>query len=180
MTNDHSTAMGVDPIGSREPAGAKVVLLDSLGRPAGDAAKEAAHQPPGELHNAFSVFVRDREGRHLLQRRASTKYHFAGRWANTCCGHPSPGERVSDAAHRRLAEEMGLGADLTHLGSFTYRALDPVSGLVEYECDQLFTGLLDDDPDPDPREVESWEWVGADELLSRIASEPTVFTPWLV
>lgn len=172
---------GIDPIGGIGPPGdTKVVILDSAGRPAGSVDKIAAHQPPGQLHTAVSVFIRDRRGRHLLQRRASTKYHFPGRWANTCCGHPSPGDAASDAASQRLAEEMGIRADLTLLGSFTYRANDPVSGLVEYECDQLFMGLADGDPDPDPTEVEGWKWVDAGALSSHISSGPGLFAPWFV
>lgn len=171
---------GAVPIGRGDPEGTIVVTLGPWGRTAGVAEKMIAHQPPGILHSAVSVFIRDRKGRHLLQRRASTKYHFAGRWANTCCGHPAPGETVSDAGQRRLAQEMGLTAELTCFGSFTYRAVDPVSGLVEHERDQVFTGLVDDDPKPDRREVEAWEWVDAADLPSRIAVEPELFAPWLI
>jgi hypothetical protein len=33
-----------------------------------------------------------------LQRRAEGKYHSAGLWSNTCCGHPRPGESIGPAA----------------------------------------------------------------------------------
>ncbi|MGH8913543.1 MAG: isopentenyl-diphosphate Delta-isomerase [Acidimicrobiia bacterium] len=172
---------GVDPIGGIEPVGdTEVVILDSLGRPAGSADKMDAHQPPGRFHMAISVFIRDRQGRHLLQRRASTKYHFPGCWANTCCGHPLPGEPASEAAHRRLAQEMRIQAELTVIGSFDYRARDPVNGLVEHERDQLFVGVVDGDPDPDPAEVEEWNWVDPIELPTQIAADPGTYAPWLV
>ena len=46
--------------------------------------KQAVHSA-GLLHRAFSVFLLDPRGRLLLQRRAISKYHFAGRWSNACC-----------------------------------------------------------------------------------------------
>lgn len=37
------------------------------------------------LHRAFSVFLFDRQGRLLMQRRADSKHTFGGYWTNTCC-----------------------------------------------------------------------------------------------
>ncbi|CAN0584899.1 unnamed protein product, partial [Ectocarpus sp. 12 AP-2014] len=37
------------------------------------------------LHRAFSVFLFDKKGRVLMQRRAGSKHTFAGYWTNTCC-----------------------------------------------------------------------------------------------
>ena len=145
----------------------------------GAAAKLAAHEPPGLLHSAFSVFIRDSEGRHLMQRRAPGKYHFAGMWANACCGHPGPGVTSPTAARLRLEQEMGIAVYLSHVGAFTYRAIDPVSGLVEHERDEIYAGVHDTDPHPDTVEVEAWEWVEPDELARRMASEPESFAPWL-
>ena len=74
---------------------------------------------------------------------------------------------------------MGIGVYLTHVGTFTYQAIDPVSGLVEHERDEIYTGVHDTDPHPDTVEVEAWEWVEPDELARRMASEPESFAPWL-
>ena len=38
------------------------------------------------------MFLRDADGRVLLQQRAAVKTRFPLRWANTCCGHPAPGD----------------------------------------------------------------------------------------
>jgi isopentenyl-diphosphate delta-isomerase len=172
---------GLGPTGQIVPIDdTEVVILDSGGQQVGVVDKMEAHRPPGQFHTAISVFIRDHQGRQLLQRRASTKYHFPGRWANTCCGHPLPGESAASAAHRRLAQEMGIRAKLTLLGSFDYRASDPVSGLVEYERDQLFVGVVDGAPDPDPAEVEEWKWVVPRELPAQISADPGSYAPWLV
>ena len=109
----------------------QVILVDEHDQELGTAAKLAAHQS-GRLHRAFSIFVFDRHGRTLLQRRAATKYHSAGLWSNTCCSHPRPGEAVEQAAHRRLGEEMGFECVLHRACDFVYRS-DLADGLVEHE-----------------------------------------------
>lgn len=156
-----------------------VVLVDAAGTPIGAAEKLSAHQPPGRLHAAFSVFLFDPDGRVLLQRRADAKHHFAGRWSNACCSHPRPGEELLAAGRRRLGEELGLDAALTAAGRFTYRAADPVSGLVEHELDHVLVGVTEDDPSPDPDEVGDWARVDLLSLHSRLGREPDRFTPWL-
>jgi isopentenyl-diphosphate delta-isomerase len=91
-------------------------LVDEAGRTIGTAEKLSAHQAPGQLHRAFSVFLFDDEGRLLLQRRALGKYHSPGVWSNTCCGHPYPGEPPFVAAARRTAEELGAPPALLREG----------------------------------------------------------------
>jgi isopentenyl-diphosphate delta-isomerase len=115
----------------------------------------------------------------LLQQRAATKPLFGGRWSNTVCTHPLPLERPTDAAHRRLREELGVTAALTRAGQFAYEALDPESGLSENEVDHVFVGVLAHDPTPDPAEVAAVRWIAPDALAEELAGTPEQFTPWL-
>src|SRR6202008_2383007 len=105
---------------------------DGQGAPVGSATVDEAHRAPGRLHRAFSVFLRDPAGgRVLRQQRAAVKPRFPLRWANSCCGHPLPGEEVAVAAGRRLIEELGVrDVPLIEVGVYTYRAEDPESGRV--------------------------------------------------
>src|SRR5882757_4685210 len=98
-----------------------MALVDVEDRLIGTAEKLDAHRR-GLLHRAFSVFVFDRQGRLLLQKRAATKYHSGGLWANSCCGHPGPQDEVAASARRRLNEEMGVDCALTPLFRTIYRA----------------------------------------------------------
>ncbi len=142
--------------------------------------KLAAHQPPGVLHLAFSVFLVDDGGRVLLQRRSTTKHHFRGRWSNSCCSHPRPGESVVAAATRRVDEELGLVVDLHDIGSFSYRAVDPESGLVEHELDHVLVGPYDGSPlRPDGREIDALGWAHVTDMRHALALHPHRFTPWL-
>jgi isopentenyl-diphosphate delta-isomerase len=153
-----------------------VVLVDERDRELGTEEKIAAHRS-GKLHRAFSVFVTDASGRVLLQRRAGSKYHSAGRWSNTCCGHPRPGESVMEAAHRRLGEEMGFDCQLTEHFTFIYRAqLD--RGLTEHELDHVLGGVFAGTPRPDPREVSEWRKVAVDDLAQDLGHQPEQYSAW--
>ena len=135
---------------------AHVELVDPFGAVTGVAPKALAHQAPGLLHRAVSVFLLDETGRLILQRRAADKYHSASMWSNTCCGHPMPGESPNAAASRRAASELGLSIDpdlLVPVGSILYEWTDPQSGMWEREFDHLFVGWAHGSLRPDPAEV---------------------------
>jgi isopentenyl-diphosphate Delta-isomerase len=159
-----------------------VELVDASGRPIGSATVDQAHREPGQLHRAFSVFLRDPDGRVLLQQRAAVKTRFPLRWANTCCGHPTPGEALTVAAGRRLIEELGL-ADVTlaEVGVYSYYAEDPATGRVEYEYDHVLLGDLPAGrlPAPDPDEVAQTRWVAVSELVAAVETDPRSYAPWL-
>ena len=100
----------------------QVILVDIEDLAIGTMNKMPAHEQ-GALHRAFSIFIFNGEGELLLQQRALDKYHSAGKWTNTCCSHPRPGELTLDAAKRRLKEEMGMECELTYGFNFLYKAV---------------------------------------------------------
>lgn len=154
-----------------------VVLVDDQDRELGIEEKVQAHVH-GRLHRAFSVFVLGTDRRLLLQRRAATKYHSPGRWSNTCCGHPRPGETIPAGAHRRLREEMGFDCELHRAFSFTYRA-DLGNGLWEHELDHVMVGRCEAQPNPDPVEVGEFRWAHVAALQSDLTARPECYTVWL-
>ena len=154
-------------------------LVDEKGVTIGTAEKLAAHQAPGQLHRAFSVFLFDEQGRLLLQQRALGKYHSPGVWSNTCCGHPYPGEAPFAAAARRTYEELGVSPSLlAEAGTVRYNHPDPASGLVEQEFNHLFVGLVQTPLAPDPEEVAETAFVTAQELAERHARD--TFSAWFM
>ncbi|MFC9529186.1 isopentenyl-diphosphate Delta-isomerase [Streptomyces sp. NPDC056975] len=154
-------------------------LVDEDGRTIGTAEKLSAHQAPGQLHRAFSVFLFDEQGRLLLQQRALGKYHSPGVWSNTCCGHPYPGEAPFAAAARRTFEELGVSPSLlAEAGTVRYNHPDPDSGLVEQEFNHLFVGMVQAPLRPDPSEVGETAYVTAEGLAVRHAQGP--FSAWFM
>ncbi|MBT2400760.1 isopentenyl-diphosphate Delta-isomerase [Streptomyces sp. ISL-100] len=154
-------------------------LVDEDGNTIGTAEKLSAHQAPGRLHRAFSVFLFDTSGRLLIQRRALGKYHSPGVWSNTCCGHPYPGESPFAAAARRTYEELGISPSLlAEAGTVRYNHPDPDSGLVEQEYNHLFVGMAQSALRPDSEEVGETSFVTPDELAERHAKAP--FSAWFM
>jgi len=134
----------------------------------------------GLRHKAISVFVM-RDDKVLLQRRALSKYHTPGLWANTCCTHPNWDETPRDCAIRRLEEELGItGLMPEHRQLLEYRA-DVGGGLIEHEVVDVFVAHAEKRMRlrPDPDEVMHTAWIDHADLLDRIDTRPELFTPWL-
>lgn len=153
-----------------------VILVDDSDKETGTMEKMAAHTG-AHLHRAISVFITDTAGRWLIQQRTMEKYHSKGKWSNSSCSHPSPGETTLDAAHRRLMEEMGLKADLTDLFVFRYRA-ELENNLTEHEIDHVFLGITDTLPQPNPEEVMNYRYISYEDLSNEIAERPDDFSAW--
>jgi isopentenyl-diphosphate delta-isomerase len=154
-----------------------VTLVDTENHAIGAYGKIAAHRD-GKLHRAFSILITNPDGKLLLQRRAAKKYHFAGQWSNTCCGHPRPGEQTLAAAGRRLGEELGFSTPLKQVAELRYRAVDPDSGLIEHEHLHVFQGHYADEPYPNPDEVGAYRWMQPSRVRRSLARFPNTFTPW--
>ena len=130
-------------------------------------------------HLAISIFLFSGEEL-LIQRRALAKYHCGGLWANSCCTHPNFGEDVTEAAHRRLTEELGISADLLEKRVVEYSA-DVGNGLFERERVHMFTAQVDKDRLEiilNPDEVLDTKWITARQLREDVQSNPQQYTPW--
>ncbi len=130
-------------------------------------------------HLAISVFLFN-EGRLLMQQRADSKYHSGGLWANTCCSHPRWQESLPDCAQRRLAEEVGCRATLTHFGNINYSAA--VGNLYENEVAHCFVGYMVEAVLPivcNTDEVQALRWQTLDQLQSDISNCPDEYSPWV-
>jgi isopentenyl-diphosphate delta-isomerase len=156
-----------------------VVLLDEDRKPIGTAPKATVHTRNTPLHLAFSCYAFDRAGRLLVTRRALGKKTWPGVWTNSCCGHPAPGEDITDAVSRRLSDELGLVPRSLEmlLPSFAYRA-EMYDGTVENEVCPVLRATVDGDPEPDPDEVAEWRWVDWSDFAEVARLAPWVISPW--
>ncbi len=154
-----------------------IILIDERNRATGVAGKQLVHAV-GLLHRAFSVFLMDVRGNILLQRRSPGKYHSAGLWANSCCGHPMPGERTLAAARRRTFEELGVRAHLSF--GFHARYSSPLAnGMVENELVYVYSGRVHGVLDPDPDEMDGLRYVSISDADALIRKRPEEFTCWI-
>jgi isopentenyl-diphosphate Delta-isomerase len=153
-----------------------IVLVDADDVPQGVASKIDVHRR-GLKHRAISALVRNRAGEMLLHQRTAVKYHSGGLWTNACCSHPRPGEPTDDAAHRRLAEEMGIRCDLKPLFTAQYRAAVS-NGYIEDEVVHVFGGTYQGEVTPDPAEVAAWKWIALATLIDDLERRPEHYTIW--
>jgi isopentenyl-diphosphate delta-isomerase len=174
---------------SSHPRGAKdraawhddepVIAVDEHDNELGEVSRTGAHDGEGILHRAFMTLLVDAEGRLLLARRSPFKRLWALAWADSCAGHPRPGESVIDAARRRVGEELGCTCELRSIGSFAYHAQLPGAG-SERELCHVLVGRATGPLDPDPAEVAE---VGAFRLADldiEMRDRPDDYAPWLV
>lgn len=154
----------------------EVILVNEQDHEQGVMEKMEAHEK-GLLHRAFSVFIFNKKGDMLLQRRALTKYHSGGLWTNACCSHPQPGETADAAAQRRLQEELGFSLPVEKVFDFVYRA-DFENGLTEHEFDHVFVGQYNGPIHPNPEEVMDFRYVSMESLRAHLEREPQLYTAW--
>ncbi len=155
----------------------QLILVNQRNRAIGRGEKLAVHAA-GLLHRAFSIFLVEADGRILLQQRAHAKYHSGGLWANSCCGHPRPGETTRHAAERRLGEELGATTKLRFGFRAHYRA-DFANGLAENEIVYVYFGALPAKLRLNPREVASVALLSLDALKKDAADRPEKYVFWL-
>ena len=154
----------------------KVILVNENDVTVGTMEKMEAHRK-AVLHRAFSIFIFNAKGEMLLQQRAVTKYHSGGLWTNACCSHPRPGEETTEAAQRRLKEELGFQAPLKKIFDFTYKA-EFTNGLTEYEFDHVFAGDYDGIINCNPEEVSDFCYKEIQEIKHSLISHPQKYTAW--
>jgi isopentenyl-diphosphate delta-isomerase len=151
-----------------------VVLVDDAGRPTGTAPKATSHGADCPRHLGFSCYVFNPDGLFLATQRAKSKLTWPGWWTNSCCGHPGPDESGEAAVQRRLRYELGIEASEIRLvlPDFSYTAT--WGGASENELCPVFLAVTQDDPQPNPDEVEAFRWMPFDDFVADIDE----ITPW--
>ena len=153
-----------------------VVLVNEADQQIGLMEKLEAHQK-GLLHRAFSVFLFNKKGEMLLQKRANTKYHSPNLWTNAVCSHPRNGESYKNGAMRRLNEELGISTEIEEKFHFIYKA-DVGQNLWEHELDYVFVGIYDGIFNLNPNEVSETRYISLIDLQKEILSNPDNFNEW--
>ncbi|KAK5647643.1 hypothetical protein RI129_002535 [Pyrocoelia pectoralis] len=186
----------VDPT-QKESLNEMCFLVDDNDKVIGTASKQDCHSVAADgnipLHRAFSVFLFDKKGDFLMQKRADTKITYPGYYSNTCCSHPlasvdgeddlSDAIGIKKAAVRRLNFELGIPKEHLQLEKFEYltriKYKDQGDGKWgEYEIDYILF-FQDDVPlNPNSNEVAAISYVPKDEFYSYMHSLDGPLTPW--
>lgn len=118
-------------------------------------------------HRAVFIAVLNGDNELLVHQRSPTKDVWPSRWDIAAGGVVGVGEAWSVAAARELAEEMGMVADLVHLGGGRFED-DDVKVIGE-----VFVARHDGPPTFADGEVVAARWVDSDGLEELVATEAT-------
>ena len=154
----------------------QVILVNEKDEAVGSMEKIEAHEK-ALLHRAFSIFIFNKKGEMLLQKRADNKYHSPKLWTNACCSHPQPGEELLQSATKRLQEEMGFETSLTKAFDFIYNVPFD-NGLTEHEFDHVFIGSYDGAVEPNHEEVSDYCYKSMADLKESVVDNSRSYTEW--
>ena len=154
-----------------------VVLVDEQNNVLGTMPKAEVHGAQTPLHRAFSSFIFNSKGELLLQQRAKSKKTWPLVWSNSCCGHLTLEESPVEAARRRLSFELGL--DVANLEEVApYRYCFTRDGVMENEICPIIVGRTDQEPQPNPDEVEAIRWMPWQVFVDDIRAHPENWSEW--
>lgn len=157
----------------------RVVAVDWRDNELGPVSRATAYRLGGTLHRAFMVLLVDESGRFVLARRSAHKRLWPMFWADSCAGHPGPGQGVWEAASKRTREELGCSLDIVKpFGRFEYKAHYGDLG-CEHELCYVLVGRTRDDVVPDPAEVAEIGIYSPEQLVQQLEERPDDFAPWL-
>ena len=157
-----------------------IVLVDDDNGVLGAMPKASVHGRRTPLHRGFSSFVfRASDKQLLIQQRSATKRTWPLVWANSCCGHPGPGESTVDAARRRLKHELDLDPQLLEEVA-PYRYCFTRDGIMENEMCPILVGTVDHEPSLNRDEVHAVRWIDWNAFLEEITRNPAPYAEWSI
>lgn len=83
-------------------------LVNDKGEVIGKAPRSVCHQNPEYLHPVIRLFLMNKKGEVLLQKRSKNKRLHAGKWDASVGGHIAFGEELKTALKRETLEELGI------------------------------------------------------------------------
>ena len=151
--------------------------LDTAGTPAGLVPRDRVHAD-GLWHRAVHVWVVAPSGWIYVQRRSTHKDLNPDLWDVSVGEHLQPGEDYRDAAHRGLAEELGIAVDhLEPLSGERWISVDhPSHGTRDCEVQQAFRTVTEATPSPAEDEIAELRLISPAELQAWIRDAPAELT----
>ena len=194
----------------------KIIHVSKKGKELGGVDRYIAHTNNGVLHKGFMIVVKNPKNQIYIAKRAGKRPDlknfpapFPYQWDGSIAGHPRFGGSYFERMCGELEEELGLKAEekeLKWVGEFYYNSVDPAQnnyGIIVREKEICGVAIFytEQEPKPDPTELDAGEWIDAKELKKQVNQfiktnivtkpnghidikeftlEERMFTPWLV
>lgn len=157
-----------------------ILAVDKKGNFTGQyVSKIKAHTGKGIHHLGITVFIFNKKGEGLLQKRKHLI--FDNIWDNTGSTHQlhlnGHDETDEEATLRCLKTEWGIeNVELKNLGGFNYFARYGV--LCENEYCKLLIGTYDLEVKINPEISYEYKWVDKNKFLKNLEDNPDKYSPW--
>jgi len=125
-------------------------------------------------HRAVHVFIFNRLGELLLQKRSHRKVNFPRRWDSSAAGHVDADEGYLECAMREVGEEIGLNCSLSKIGSI------PASEMTGNEFIEIFRATSDAPISLNVHEIETGGFFPLAMIDCWIAERPSDFAPGFI
>lgn|SRR3989338_4255279 len=157
-----------------------LILVDETGRKKGHASRLECHTGKGKKHLAFVVFLKNDQGKFLIQKRRHELWDNF--WDVSATSHPEHlngrDETLEEAAEKCLERELGVSAETENVGFFDYYAEHPGNKCENEHC-AVLVGMLEKEVTPNPSEVYEVKWALLGEIEKEINENGKEFTPWI-
>jgi isopentenyldiphosphate isomerase len=116
-------------------------IVDRSGNPLGRAKPRSAVHRDGDWHRTVHVWIVNKRGEVLFQKRSADRESFPGTWDVSSAGHVSSGESPGEAAKKELFEELGIRIatrDLVPLFSVATSSVQHDGLFIDNEISHVF------------------------------------------
>jgi len=145
-------------------------IVDSDDNVIGTATRAEIHKSR-LMHRAVHIFVFNDAGEIYVQMRSASKDRHPGKLDSSAAGHVDPGESYHDTAIRELREEIAINADVEEVLRVE------ASEITDHEHVVLFTTSTDQEPKPNPDEVQWGKFLRPEELTRMMNENANDFVP---
>jgi len=125
-------------------------------------------------HRAVHIFIFNRAGELLLQKRSRWKDRHPELWDSSAAGHVSAGEEYDATAARELREELGVTTELKRVIKL------PASEQTGQEFIWLYCGEHEGPFTPPGGEIEAVQFFSREQVARWIARHPNDFAPGFI
>jgi isopentenyl-diphosphate Delta-isomerase len=160
-----------------------VAVVSPSGIPTGAIVSRNEAHSKGLWHSTVHIWIRNRAGELLLQKRSATKESHPGLWDISCAGHVSAGDSSRDAAVRELREELGISINsskLTKLFSLPQRYENCSNCYYDNEIVDVYLCSVPVEREEivvDRDEVSDVAYYPVNELKNKMIEDPGGFVP---
>lgn len=174
--------MSPTPLDRMRSENEQLIAVNSQNEPLNPVEKVAAHQNPGTLHRAITVFLFNPANELLVTQRSAQKPLWPLWWDAACSTHQWwPEETALAAAKRRLPFEIGIDVEqvhnLTEQFHYEYHAVYN-DEWAENEINFIVTGVTEMHPKINLEEVADFQWLSRADIEVELAKEDHRFAPW--